>query len=340
MYSTETIQMRSRPNSLITTLPILVVYAHSSCNCRCIMCDIWKTRDNKIFGVRELQAQLESIRNLGVQWVVFSGGEPLMNPELPQVSSILRAEGIRLTLLSTGLLLKKYAESVVRDFDEVIVSLDGPPGIHDKIRCIPGAYALLKSGVKAVKKLRPSMRLTARSTIQKANHRFLVETACTAHALGLDGISFLAVDVSSTAFNRLPILDNSRTAELGLTVSEVAELEQGVEALIRDSAAKFGPDFIAESPAKLRRIVGQFRATLGLQKPQAPICNAPWVSAVLEADGTVRPCFFHDPIGKLRDGTTLQSVATGSAAQQFREQLEVDENAICKNCVCSLNYSG
>jgi len=34
--------------------------------------------------------------------------------------------GIRLTLLSTGLLLKKCASSVAASFDDVIVSLDGP----------------------------------------------------------------------------------------------------------------------------------------------------------------------------------------------------------------------
>src|ERR1700736_3038063 len=76
----------------VTQLPILVLHAHSSCNCRCIMCDIWKTRDQKKIGVREIKAQLESIRRLGVRWIVFSGGEPLMNPELPEMCALLRAE--------------------------------------------------------------------------------------------------------------------------------------------------------------------------------------------------------------------------------------------------------
>src|SRR4029077_14571133 len=68
---------------VIHDLPVLVVHAHSSCNCRCVMCDIWKTQEGKAFRKADLEPHLASIRRLGVRWVVFSGGEPLMNAELP-----------------------------------------------------------------------------------------------------------------------------------------------------------------------------------------------------------------------------------------------------------------
>jgi MoaA/NifB/PqqE/SkfB family radical SAM enzyme len=302
------------------------------------MCDIWKNRDNRIFGVRELEAQLSSIRRLGVKWIVFSGGEPLMNPELPQVCAILRKEGIRLTLLSTGLLLQKYASSVAASFDEVIVSLDGPREVHDAIRRVQGAFVLLEAGIQALRDVRHDMRITARSTVQKANHQCLSETARSARKLHLDGISFLAVDASSPAFNRLLIWPDSRDAELGLSLSEVAVLESEIEYLIRNSGAEIGAGFIAESPAKLRRIAKHFRARLGLESAEAPICNAPWTSAVIEADGTVRPCFFHAAIGKLGDGKNLEGILNGEQGRDFREHLDITTNAVCQNCVCSLNY--
>src|SRR5271166_1128523 len=119
-------------------LPVLVVHAHSSCNCRCVMCDIWKTRGGKAFQARDLEPHVASIRRLGVRWVVFSGGEPLLNPELPLLCAMLREEKIRLTLLTTGLLLGKKADEVAASFDDVIVSLDGPPAIHDAIRRVEG----------------------------------------------------------------------------------------------------------------------------------------------------------------------------------------------------------
>jgi MoaA/NifB/PqqE/SkfB family radical SAM enzyme len=338
MPSVALVQGNIDEKNVVTTLPILVVHAHSSCNCKCIMCDIWKTRENNVFGVRELQPQLDSIRRLGVRWIVFSGGEPLMNPELPEVCSILRDEGIRLTLLTTGLLLKKCATSVATSFDDVIVSLDGPPGTHDAIRRVDGAFALLQSGIHALKTVRPHIRITARSTVQKANHSCLWETARTAKLLMLDGISFLAVDVTSPAFNRSLAWPVVRQDELGLSLEEVAALETEIETLIRNSTKELGASFVAESPEKLRRVVRHFRARLGLESPQAPPCNAPWVSAVIDADGSVRPCFFHPTIGKLHESATLEEVVNGAKGLKFRQNLDMDNNSICRNCVCSLNY--
>jgi Fe-coproporphyrin III synthase len=301
------------------------------------MCDIWKTRDQKKIGVREIGAQLESIRRLEVRWIVFSGGEPLMNSELPEMCSLLRAEGIRLTLLSTGLLLKKCAAEVAENFNDVIVSLDGPRNIHDGIRRVPGAFDLLHEGIRALRNMRPDIEITARSTVQRANHGHLMETVHAAKELQLDGISFLAVDVASTAFNRSLVWPLSRQTEIGLSLAELGVLENEIESLIAVSGRDFQPGFVAESPQKLRRLARHFRAQLGLAAPESPLCNAPWVSAVIEADGSVRPCFFHPPIGNL-SGTTLEAVINGPEGRGFRGTLDVANNSVCRNCVCSLNY--
>ena len=322
---------------MLRSLPVLVVYAHSSCNCRCVMCDIWKTPENKMFGIRDLQLQRDSIRRLGVRQIAFSGGEPLMNPELPEVARRLRREGIKLTLLSTGLLLNKYAREVAESFDDVIVSLDGPPAIHDQIRRVKAAFELLQSGIGALRKVRRDIRITARSTVQKANHHCLWETAGAAQWLQLDGISFLAVDLTSTAFHRARVWPVSRQEQIGISRSELPRLEDQVEMLIREAEREFGFGFVIESAEKLRRIVGHFRAHLGLQPPESPVCNAPWVSAVIEADGTVRPCFFHPAIGNLQD-TTLEALINGPRARSFRARLDISRNEVCRNCVCSLNY--
>ena len=287
--------------------------------------------------MREMEPQLESIRRLGVRWIVFSGGEPLMNPELPEVCSLLRAEGIRLTLLSTGLLLKKWADAVAENFDDVIVSLDGPQEIHDGIRRVPGAFELLREGISALRNIRPEIEITARSTVQKANHGHLMETVQAAKQLQLDGVSFLAVDVTSTAFNRSVVWPVSRKSEIALSLAELEVFENEIEVLVAASGRDFELGFVAESPQKLRRIARHFRAQLGLAVPESPLCNAPWVSAVIEVDGSVRPCFFHQSIGNL-SGTTLEAVINGPEGRSFRGTLDVASNPICRNCVCSLNY--
>jgi Fe-coproporphyrin III synthase len=322
---------------VIHDLPVLVVHAHSSCNCRCIMCDIWKTPEGKPFRKADLEPHLASIRRLGVRWAVFSGGEPLMNAELPVLCEILRTENIRLTLLTTGLLLQKCASTVAAGFDDVIVSLDGPPEVHDRIRRVEKAFALLEAGVKALRERRPEMRITARTTVQKANHCHLRETVCAARRMNLNGISFLAADLTSSAFNRPLLWPASRQDEIGLSLLEVAVLESEIEALIQETDRESECGFIAETPEKLRRMARQFRVQLRLQTGESPICNAPWVSAVIETDGTVRPCFFHAAIGNLREGS-LESIVNGKAGRAFRKNLDIANNAICQRCVCSLHY--
>jgi Fe-coproporphyrin III synthase len=318
-------------------LPVLVLHAHTSCNCRCMMCDIWKTTDSRAFHPAHLQPHLESIRRLRVRWVVFSGGEPLLNGEWPQLCSMFRQERIRLTLLTTGLLLGKHAAQVAELFDDVIISLDGPERVHDAIRRVDKAFALLQRGVDAIRHQRTSLTITARSTVQKANHAHLRETLAAAKQLSLNGISFLAADLTSEAFNRPEGWPVSRQSEVALCPDEVTVLETEIESLIAENAVDIRSGYIAESPEKLRRIAKHFRAHLGLDRTESPRCNAPWASAVVETDGTVRPCFFHPPIGNIHR-SSLEEVINGHEALAFRSRLDIPNNAICERCVCSLNY--
>jgi MoaA/NifB/PqqE/SkfB family radical SAM enzyme len=311
-------------NAVLGRLPILVLEPHSRCNCRCVMCDIWKNTDARELSAAELERHLDDIVRLRVEWVVFSGGEPLMHTDLFRLCSMLRERAIRVTILSTGLLLERYAAPIRAHTDDVIVSLDGPAPIHDEIRGAPGAFARLAAGLRAL----GDHPVSARCTVQARNASHLRAAVQTARELGLRSISFLAADLISTAFNRplsWPVERQSAVAP------ELPALEREIGALI---AAYPQDGFVRESPAKLRRIVAHFRAHYGLEAPVAPRCNAPWVSAVVEANGDVRPCFFHPAVGNLAEG--LSNAINGAAAVTFREALDVASDPTCRKCVCSL----
>lgn len=298
------------------------------------MCDIWKDPTESELSVQDLERHLTDIEALDVRWVVFSGGEPLMHPDLFRLSDMLRSRNIRVTLLSTGLLLNRYAEQIATRIDDVIVSLDGPAHVHDQIRRVPGAFSHLEQGVRAIHDVNSAFPVSARCTIQRLNHSSPSETVQVAKRLGIRSISFLAADLTSEAFNRFQPWEVYRQAQVALTLEEIVRLARELEAVIEDWQ---GTGFVAESAEKLRRIPQHFRAQLGLARPEAPRCNAPWVSAVVEANGTVRPCFFHRPIGSLKSHTLLQ-VLNSFEAQQFRASLDVATNPICGRCVCSLNW--
>ncbi len=322
----------------LTSMPVLVLNVHSRCNCRCIMCDIWRQDTTREIRSADLERHRVSLRKLGVQWVVLSGGEPLLHSDLRSLCEFFRGLGIRLTLLTTGLLLAKRAAEIAELFGDVIVSLDGPPAIHDQIRRVKGAFRTIESGVAAVHRLTPNLKITARTTVQKANHGHLRATVARAKHSGFDGISFLAADLTSEAFNRPLVWPLERQSEVALNPAEILALSDEIEAIILLNAGDIRAGYVAESPEKLRNIIRHFRAHLDLEEHRAPVCNAPWVSVVVEADGNVRPCFFHRPIGDLSK-STLEEVVNGEAARAFRNSLVVEEDVTCRRCVCSLKYS-
>ena len=303
------------------------------------MCDIWKREKHEQVRVADLDRHRASLRNLGVRRVVLTGGEPLLHGDLGALCHFFRQENIRLTLLTTGLLLLKRANDVATLFDDVIVSIDGPREIHDAIRRVNGAFDLIARGVSAIHEQRPDLKIACRTTVQKANHRHLRATVRAAKTLGFDSISFLAADLTSEAFNRPLVWPGERQSEIALTEREVAELEDEIEQLAEEHSDDIRCKFIVEAADKLRRIPRRFREHLGQASPESPICNAPWVSAVIEVDGSVRPCFFHRAVGNI-GSSTLEEVVNGEDARQFRKSLNVSENRTCRRCVCSLNYQG
>ncbi len=320
-------------------MPVLVLNVHSRCNCRCVMCDIWKRQTSQELRVSDLELHRDACRRLSVRWVVFSGGEPLLHSDLRALCNLFRQDGIRLTLLTTGLLLAKRAEAVAELFDDVIISLDGPEDVHDAIRRVNGAFKLIVEGIAAVRRNRPDMRIAGRMTVQKANHLRLVDTVASAKQMGMDSLSFLAADLTSEAFNRPLQWSPSRQSEVALNSEEVDGLDGEIKRLIRTREDEIQTGYIVESAAKLRRITTHFRAHLGQAVEHSPVCNAPWRSAVIEADGSVRPCFFHPAIGNLRDAT-LDVVLNSEKAREFRGGLDIASNPICRHCVCSLNCPG
>lgn len=321
----------------IHALPVAIVMPHGGCNCRCIMCDIWKGNASATrLGEADVRELLAGLKRLGTRWVVMSGGEALMHPALFSFCDLLRAEGMKITILSTGLLLKRRAQELVERTDEVIVSVDGSEAVHDAIRRVPNAYARLREGVQALKALKPGFRVTGRCVIQQANFADWPRIVDAAHEMGLDQISFLAADVSTDAFNRPELWDQPRQEEVKLEREQLPRMLQVLEALFRSHAADFASGYIAESPAKLRRIYEYYAAFYGLAEFPAVRCNAPWVSTVVEADGSVRPCFFHAPLGNIKEAP-LADILNSPAAIAFRQGLDVASDPICRKCVCSLN---
>jgi MoaA/NifB/PqqE/SkfB family radical SAM enzyme len=260
---------------------------------------------------------------------VLSGGEPLMHTALFRMCEIIRSRGIRVTVVTSGLLISRYASEIARHVDDLIVSIDGPPEVHDRIRGVTGAFKLIGAGIE---RLRADVPVSCRCTVQKANHAVLGQTIEAARDAGFGSISFLAADLTSHAFNRPVLWGAERQSSIALSLEELRTLRDQIECIIES-----GDLFVRDTPEHLRRIVDHFEARLGLREPVAPRCNAPWVSAVIEPDGALRPCFFHPVVAHING--SFDAALNSQPALEFRRSLDIGTDATCRNCVCSLHLS-
>ncbi|MES2376532.1 MAG: radical SAM protein [Bacteroidota bacterium] len=322
----------------ISALPVVILMPHSACNCRCVMCDIWKDNKNlKQLTEADITDLLSSLKKLGTRQVVMSGGEALLNTNFFKLCEILKKENIKVSLLTTGLSIKQNADQLLKWVDDIVVSLDGDEAMHDAIRNIPNAFKKLKEGVEYIKSLNPSYRITARTVIHRLNFRNWPAIIAAAKDMGIDQISFLPADISSHAFNRQTAWAEPKQHEILISEHELPELQEIVYQLIAQSTY-LNARFITESDGKIQDIYNYYAAFYGLSPFPYRKCNAPWVSTVVEADGSVRPCFFHDTIGNIRDNS-LDEILNNQAAIDFRRTLDMSTNATCIKCVCSLHLS-
>lgn len=332
-------RIATRLTHRIYKMPILVLMPHSRCNCRCVMCDIWKANaEKKEISSEDLARHIAAFKKLGVKRVALSGGEALMHSNLWKFCSQLRSMGAEISLLSTGLTIKTHAADIVSHCDDLIVSLDGSRDIHNSIRNIPNAFEKLSEGVKAIKSCDASFPVTGRCVLQKTNFADFFNIVESAHALGLDQLSFLAADVASSAFNREIPWDDQHVSEVALTRAEVAEFKKILAEGISKFRTYFEDNFFAESPVKLMGLASYYGALLGDEKSPEKKCNAPWVSAVIEPDGQVRPCFFHPSYGNIFHND-FESLINSENAIAFRKKLKIKQDPICQKCVCSLYVS-
>ncbi|MFI5131277.1 MAG: radical SAM protein [Chitinophagales bacterium] len=318
-------------------MPIVILMPHSACNCRCVMCDIWKDNKNlKQLTENDIKDLLISLKKLGTQQVLMSGGEALLNPNFFRFCELLQQQNIRVSLLSTGLTLKKNADQLTKWVNDIIVSLDGDEAIHNAIRNIPDAFQKLKEGVQHIKSIDKNFKITARTVIHRLNFRQWPAIIESAKEMGVDQISFLPADVSSHAFNREILWTDQRQHEILISEDQLEDLKIIIEDIIEKYSS--GRSFISESPEKLRKLHSYYAAFYGLNPFPYKKCNAPWISAVVEADGTVRPCFFHPAMGNIREDS-LEHIINSDKSIRFRKELDINKDETCVKCVCYLHLA-
>jgi len=121
-----------------------------------------------------------------------------------------------------------------------------------------------------------------------------------------------------------------------LIVEDLEDLERILCVMERDYGAEFRSGFIAENPAKLRRIHRYFSAVCGRGSYPPVRCNVTDFSAVIGADGQVNPCFFIPGPRASHAGDDLGAVLNTESMLRLRESITQGARPECARCVCSM----
>ena len=118
--------------------PILLhYYITQRCNCRCRFCDIWKipARKSDDADLGRVIRNLHDARALGVRFVDFTGGEPLLHDQLPEMLSAAKRLHLQTTITTNTLLYPKKAALLRGRVDFLHFSIDALHAEkHDAIR--------------------------------------------------------------------------------------------------------------------------------------------------------------------------------------------------------------
>jgi MoaA/NifB/PqqE/SkfB family radical SAM enzyme len=132
--------------------PIVVWNVTRRCNLSCMHC--YSDSHNQAYrgelSTEEGWRLLDDLAAFGVPTVLFSGGEPLIRPDLFELAAYARDLGLRCVLSTNGTLITSEAARRIQDagFSYVGVSFDGLGPVHDKVRGKRGAYEEALEGLR------------------------------------------------------------------------------------------------------------------------------------------------------------------------------------------------
>lgn len=143
--------------------PILLhYYVTTRCNAHCAFCEIWKEPSMPDAVFPDVSANLIQARKTGCRFVDFTGGEPLLNKQLPEFLREAKRIGYITSVTTNCLLFPGLAQEFTGLIDLLHFSISADtPELHDAMRGVPSFDNVLKSIAIALQnKLIPDLLFT------------------------------------------------------------------------------------------------------------------------------------------------------------------------------------
>ena len=153
--------------------PVVVWNMTKRCNLRCIHC--YARAENETYRGNELSTDegkrlIDDLAEFGVPVILFSGGEPVLRKDLPDLIDYAVKKGLRAVISTNGTLItEEKAKQFARyALSYIGISIDGTGKVNDAFRGVDGAYDLAINGVRNAK--HAGIKVGLRFTINKKNY--------------------------------------------------------------------------------------------------------------------------------------------------------------------------
>ena len=188
LQKTQCVGMKNR-DSPAHGLYTVEIRLTKNCNLTCRHCSVsaGKVAEDEL-NLEEITGVIDEISEMGVHYLVLTGGEPLLFKKLSKVLDCAVSRSLKVSIDTNGILLskKKALELKKSGISTIQVSLDGMEKTHDKIR---GSRAF-EMAVKGIKNsVDAGVYTTINFTASKMNKDDLPEVILLAKELRVDALT-------------------------------------------------------------------------------------------------------------------------------------------------------
>jgi len=151
--------------------PVVVWNITRRCNLKCIHCYA-QAKDASFeneLSTDEGKSLIDDLADFGAPVLLFSGGEPMVRPDLPELAEYAVKKGMRAVISTNGTLITAEKARLLKEIglSYVGISLDGMEDVHDRFRGVKGAYKKALEGIENSQAA--GIKVGLRFTINKHN---------------------------------------------------------------------------------------------------------------------------------------------------------------------------
>ncbi len=275
----------------------VIVDITDRCFFRCPTCAKWHYPPQKEeLSTEEWRRILDRLGSwLGHFHLSFTGGEPLLRQDVPELIGWARRNGATTNLMTNGYLIDETMVERLRDagLDSVTVSLNGIKGeTHDRSRGYPGSF---ERAIRALRLLKGNgrMQVNISAILSGQNAEESVSLVEWARSEGIDGVGIqpLLPTFAFQAHDRIIPGHSPAWQEIGFTSDDRIAIDGAIDRLI--GMKKRGYPITSS----LRLLAGAKAYFQQRNGEMLPNCVAGFDNLLIDPYGEVRICNLMEPLG-------------------------------------------